>query len=605
MGSETEYALAIRNGARRINAEECVHQLVEATAREFPSLPDSRNGVSYFHGNGSRTYREIGAKLEHATPECFSPVELARYDKAGERILARVAARLQAHQPGVEIAIFKNNVGGISPDCSTWGTHESYTCWTGLECAIGPMLGHLVSRIYYASAGILAHHEQGIGFELSQRARHMVRVSGPETTGLRAVFCTRIRKQSDFSSQGWVRAHLICKDSQRSAFAIYLTIGTTALLFHLLNNGRSIGGKLAPRNPVEAFRTLSLDPWRQARIELVDGRKLSGIEIQFEYLDACERAVQGGHGPEWAPELIRHWRETLEALAQDPLALADRLDTACKLKIIDHQLRRANYGWSDLNQGLRELSVLRKQFSARIVRAVLEEDPNELSSEERLQFNSARGGLRGERSRSIERLRFTAQLQALDLNYHALGGLYDSVESSGGIKHVVLERSDIDRAVQQPPERGRAAYRGKFIQQHQRQGWACDWMSLTHRASGQITHLDDPFADGPSGTSQPGCVDSGSHSTDPEPIVSDDDDPDILATTPASADYSIVSALFRRAFGTRIRDDRSERAHRRRSAGFASTESRDHRPSGSDALPPAPNDHIPEASDPDRTGSPC
>ncbi len=497
MGSETEYALAIRDGTRPIMPEDFVHHLVEAVGLEVPSLPDARNDVSLFHCNGSRTYREIGGKLEHATPECFSPDEVARYDKAGERILARACGRLSRQQPGLEIAVFKNNAGGIAPDATTWGTHESYTCWDAPERAVDPLLGHLVSRVPYAGAGILAHHGQGIGFELSQRARHMVNVTGPETTGQRAVFCTRIRKPSDFSRQGWYRAHLICKDSQRSPFSIYLTFGTTALLFHLFNTGRGVGGQLAPKHPVQAFRTLSLDPWMKARIELADGRKLSALEIQFEYLTACEQAVRTGHVPEWAPELVRHWRETLEALARDPLALADRLDTACKLKIFGHQLRRARYDWSDLNQGLRALQGLREQFSARVVRAVLDESPGCLSIEERPLFMAALDGIRSSRARSLDLLRFTARLQALDLNYHALGGLYDTVETAGQVKGVDPDRSAVDRAIHQPPSRGRAAYRGTFIQQHQGQGWACDWQSLVQSSRRQVIDLSDPIADGP------------------------------------------------------------------------------------------------------------
>ena len=191
-------------------------------------------------------YREIGGKVEHATPECSSPEEVACYDKAGERILSRARFDLAGDHPRCQVAIFKNNAGAIAPDDTTWGSHESYTCWVPIERAVKPLLGHLVSRLFYAGAGFLAYHSGGLGFELSQRARHLVQVTGNETTTSRPLFCTRVRKPSDASHAGWVRAHLICKDSQRCPFGIYLTFGTTGLLFHLLSTGRAVGEDLAP-----------------------------------------------------------------------------------------------------------------------------------------------------------------------------------------------------------------------------------------------------------------------------------------------------------------------------------------------------------------------
>src|SRR5262249_7706420 len=153
-----------------------------------------------------------------------------------------------------------------------------------------PLLGHLVSRVFYAGSGILAHRDGGTGFELSQRARHLVKVTGGETTSSRPLFGTRVRKPSDISSAGWVRAHLICKDSQRSPFAVYLTMGTTGLLFHLLSTPRAVGHNLAPKHPIAAVRTVSQDRWLTTQIALEDGRRLTALEIQWEYLEGCERA---------------------------------------------------------------------------------------------------------------------------------------------------------------------------------------------------------------------------------------------------------------------------------------------------------------------------
>ena len=71
--------------------------------------------------------------------------------------------------------------------------------------------------------------------------RHLVHDIGPETTHSRSIFCTRVRKTTDSSSSGWTRCHLIAKDSQRAPLGIYLTFGTTGLLFWILNHGGKVG----------------------------------------------------------------------------------------------------------------------------------------------------------------------------------------------------------------------------------------------------------------------------------------------------------------------------------------------------------------------------
>ena len=94
------------------------------------------------------------------------------------------------------------------------------------------------------------------------------------------------------------------------------------------------------------------------KAELEDGRTLTALEIQSEYLEACERALQKGVLPGWAGEAVAHWRETLGDLERDPRRLADRLDPYCKLVIFEHELRRTGCDWADLRRALATLSEL-------------------------------------------------------------------------------------------------------------------------------------------------------------------------------------------------------------------------------------------------------
>src|SRR5262249_44963448 len=152
----------------------------------------------------------------------------------------------------------------------------------------------------------LSGYARGIGFELSQRARHIHSTTGSDTTGDRALFCTRIRKVSDHSAvQGWTRAHLISKDSHRSPFGIYLTYGVTGLLFLMINEGHKVGEGLALEHPVEALRAISADPWLRRSVKLADGRMMTALEIQWTYLEQAERIVQAGTMPDWTFDVVR------------------------------------------------------------------------------------------------------------------------------------------------------------------------------------------------------------------------------------------------------------------------------------------------------------
>jgi hypothetical protein len=493
MGTETEYAVSGRNSRGMIPPEEVYNLLNDALRLERLWTPDVNGGRAFYLQNGGRFYMDSGAHPEYASPEVMTPAEMVCYDKAGERFLALARARAVSRQPDLEIALVKNNIGPVFPDRVAWGCHESHTCWAPPE-KVGPQLiPHLVSRMIFAGSGCLSARTAGMGFELSQRARHLVQVTGTETTSNRAIFCTRIRKAADFAREGWTRVHLICKDSQRAPLGIYLTFGTTGLIFLILNEGGTIGKGLQLADPVRAVQAISLDPWLKVRVALSDGRKLTAVEIQQEYLAQCERSVQKGGFPGWAGDVLNHWGETLEALAKDPLRMASKLDPYCKLLIFDHERDRAGYEWSDLHQALRTLEVLRANFTEVVIRAVLAETPSVLPNELQPKYRDAVTTAHADSPGVLDRLRFAIRLQVLEMKYHEVGGLYDQLLAEGKVDPVVVTPADIERATLQPPPGGRAAIRGQCIQEYRESGWVCDWRYLFHAATGKFVDLRDPF----------------------------------------------------------------------------------------------------------------
>jgi hypothetical protein len=515
MGSETEYAVSGRNGESPLSPGVVYALLSDALQQARATLPDVIGCCGMYLENGARFYQDSGNHPEYATPECTTPAEVACHDKAGERLLELAWTHVLEKRPSHELTIVKNNLSTVDPDGTTWGTHESYTCWAPLEKAAPLLLAHLASRIIYAGAGCLSAHAGASGFELSQRARHLVKVIGGGTTSDRALFCNRIRKVSDYArAAGWTRVHLIGKDSQRAPFGIYLTFGVTGLLFVLLNAGRKVGKGLLLKDPLAALRTISCDPWLRAQVPLEDGRQLTALDIQEAYLADCEREVPRTDCPAWADDVLHHWRETLADLRRDPLRVASKLDPYCKLLMVDHELRRNHIDWEELRQALQDLAAVRRGCPPAVIRAILGEDPNTLSAQELTVYQAAMADPRLTAPGALDRLRLAVRLQVFDIHYHELGGLYDQLAAAGRMQNVVVSPGDIDAATHTPPPGGRAALRSECIRTHRQEGWLCEWRYLYHADTDQLVEFCDPFGNQSQTGSLAGL--SAAHQHDPD-----------------------------------------------------------------------------------------
>ncbi|MDI5939456.1 proteasome accessory factor PafA2 family protein, partial [Micromonospora sp. DH15] len=72
--------------------------------------------------NGARLYVDH-AHPEYSTPEVTNPLDVVRWDKAGERVMAE-AARRAATIPGTQpIHLYKNNTDNKG---ASYGAHENY-----------------------------------------------------------------------------------------------------------------------------------------------------------------------------------------------------------------------------------------------------------------------------------------------------------------------------------------------------------------------------------------------------------------------------------------------------------------------------------------------
>src|SRR5437763_13081432 len=162
-------------------------------AREGAMAPEVESHVfNAVLTNGARYYVDH-AHPEFSTPECADARECVRYDKAGERILARsMQAALQVLPTGHDIVVYKNNSDRKG---NSYGTHENYLMDRSVPFAriVQHVMPHFVSRQIYTGAGKFGTEASSgveVDFQLTQRAAFFEEEVGLETTLKRTIVNT-------------------------------------------------------------------------------------------------------------------------------------------------------------------------------------------------------------------------------------------------------------------------------------------------------------------------------------------------------------------------------------------------------------------------------
>src|SRR3984893_12864008 len=92
-GVESEYAITGLNGAHVLRREQLASDFVQE-AQRLVHLQDAATSTGVFLGNAARFYIDCGLHPEMSSPECTDPWELARYLKAGERIMETLTQKV-------------------------------------------------------------------------------------------------------------------------------------------------------------------------------------------------------------------------------------------------------------------------------------------------------------------------------------------------------------------------------------------------------------------------------------------------------------------------------------------------------------------------------
>ncbi len=222
-----------------------------------------------------------------------------------------------------------------------------------------------------------------------------------------------------------------------SQYATYVKIGTMVALLQMLEDN-VVFRDLTLENPIRAIREISHDVTCRRTVKLANGRELSALDIQWEYLERVMRYTRTTGVSAEVERAVSMWEHLLTGLEKDPMTLGREVDWVAKFHLIErYQERNA------------------------------------------LPLSSAR-------------------LAMIDLNYHDVNrdrGLFHKMERAGLVDTIVTD-DDIARAMVEAPATTRARLRGAFIKaaKDKRRDFTVDWVHLKLNDQAQRTVLcKDPF----------------------------------------------------------------------------------------------------------------
>src|SRR6187455_3345785 len=279
-GVETEFGVTCTfRGQRRLSPDEVARYLF----RRVVSWGRSSN---VFLRNGARLYLDVGSHPEYATAECDSLIQLVTHDRAGERVLEDLLIdaeqRLADEGIGGDIYLFKNNTDSAG---NSYGCHENYLIVRAGEFSriSDVLLPFLVTRQLICGAGKVLQTPKAAAFCLSQRAEHIWEGVSSATTRSRPIINTRDEPHAD--AERYRRLHVIVGDSNMSEYTTFVKVGSAAVMLRMLEDRRVVLRDMTLENPIRAIREISHDTTCRRRVRLANGRELSALDIQSEYLN--------------------------------------------------------------------------------------------------------------------------------------------------------------------------------------------------------------------------------------------------------------------------------------------------------------------------------
>jgi proteasome accessory factor A len=342
------------------------------------------------------------------------------HEKAGERVIE--ISRREANQllpEGATMLIHKNNSDRKG---NSYGCHENYLMdrRTSFKRIVEHLLPFFVSRQIYCGAGKVGSENRGqpCRFQISQRADFFETEVALDTMVKRPIINTRDEPHADRDK--YRRLHVIVGDSNMCEYTIYLRNGVTALILSMIEDG-AITRDLSLRDPVRAVKDVSHDPSLSQELQLDNGKKMTAVQIQQEFLDMTLTYAAGRNLDPVQRDVLAKWQYVMECLSSDPMTLYRKIDWVAKKLIIESFMDRKGLDWD------------------------------------------------------------SPQVQMLDLQYHDSRpdkGLYHMLERQGKVERIVTD-DEINAAVHNPPTDTRAYFRGECLRRYPGEVFGVNWDSIS------------------------------------------------------------------------------------------------------------------------------
>jgi len=285
-------------------------------------------------------------------------------------------------------------------------------------------------------AGKVLQTPRGTVYCVSQRADHIWEGVSSATTRSRPIINTRDEPHAD--AERFRRLHVIVGDSNMSETTMLLKIGSTGLVLRMIEAGAALRD-MTLDNPVRAIREVSYDMTGRSQLRLANGRTMSALEIQYEYLTRAREFTRMNGLDAVGERVLEMWERTLDGIETGNLdKIAREIDWVTKYQLI-------------------------------------------------------------QRYRAAHDLPLSApRIAQLDLAYHDVRrgrGLYYLLQRAGVVERAARD-IDIFAAKSVPPQTTRAKLRGDFIRRAEDTGrdFSADWVHLKLNDQAQRTVLcKDPF----------------------------------------------------------------------------------------------------------------
>ncbi|WP_051483133.1 depupylase/deamidase Dop [Arthrobacter sp. 31Y] len=308
-------------------------------------------------GNGARLYVDH-AHPEYSSPEVTNPRDAVAWDAAGDLVALATVRKVAADTSLPPINLYKNNTDNKSV---SYGSHENYLMPRAVPFGdiIRGLTPFFVTRQVMCGAGRvgLGQDSSTPGYQISQRADFFEAEVGLETTIRRPIINTRDEPHA--TADKYRRLHVIIGDANLSQSSNFLKFGTTAMVLSLIEAGQA--PKIEVHEPVQALQSVSHDTTLTTTVGLLDGRRVTALDVQWMYFEAAAKLAQetgvadSVTGDGHTHQVLAHWESTLTTLGTDPDAAASSVEWVAKKSLLEGYRNRDGLAWDDARLGLVDL----------------------------------------------------------------------------------------------------------------------------------------------------------------------------------------------------------------------------------------------------------